>query len=49
MEELELEGFDEEGLESSESQAVWEALSPEQKEYFKRIAEKSKENMRYIG
>ena len=28
---------------------VWESLTPEQKRYFKELAEKSEDNMRYIG
>jgi len=40
---------DEEGMEADEMSAVWEHLTPEQKKYFKKIAEKSKENMNYIG
>ena len=27
----------------------WGAMTPEQKEYFKKLTEKSDENMRYIG
>jgi len=40
------EDFEFEGEEIDE---VWESLTPEQKKFFKKIAEKSEENLRYIG
>lgn len=48
-EQSELAGEDESSMESDEMAAVWEHLSPEQKKYFKKLAEKSAENMNYIG
>ena len=39
----------EDNVEVDEAEAVWEHLSPEQKKYFKKLAEKTKENMNYIG
>jgi len=35
--------------EEEETSKVWETLSPDQKKYFKKLAEKSSDNMRYIG
>ena len=48
-EQNEIMGEDEESMESDEMAAIWEHLTPEQKKYFKKLAEKSKENMNYIG
>ena len=42
-------GGDEDSMESDEMTAVWEHLTPEQKKYFRKLAEKSAENMNYIG
>lgn len=35
--------------ESAESNAVWGTLTPEQKKYFKKLSEKTPDNMKYIG
>ena len=40
---------DEENAGSSEVQQVWDLLTPEQKKYFKKLSQKSEENLRYIG
>ena len=48
MVELDFEDIGEEGLEMDESSAVWGALTPEQKKYFKKIAEKSEADMSHI-
>jgi len=42
-------GEEEDGLEAEETVKIWETLSPDQKKYFKKLAEKSSDNMRYIG
>ena len=39
----------EDNAESGEMQQIWANLSPDQKKYFKKIAEKSEENLKYIG
>ena len=31
------------------SEGIWSLLSDEQKKYFKKLTEKNKENLRYIG
>lgn len=49
MEELEIEQGDVEDVDHDEMTMVWSQLTPEQKEYFKKIAEKNEENLRYIG
>lgn len=48
-EEKELDIFGEEGGEMDGDSAVWDMLTPQQKKYFKKLSEKSPENMSYIG
>lgn len=45
----ESEIMSEEGSEMGEDNSVWETLTPEQKKYFKKLNEKSPDNMKYIG
>jgi Spy/CpxP family protein refolding chaperone len=39
----------EEPDEAAAMDSVWELLTPEQKKYFKKLTEKNKQNMIYIG
>ena len=38
-----------EDYETDELKEIWDALTPEQKEFFKKLSEKNEENLRYIG
>ena len=45
---MDIEDF--EGVEDAEEQpSAWDMLTPEQKKYFKKLTEKNKENLIYIG
>jgi hypothetical protein len=48
-EQFDLGGDDDEGMDAGETDQVWDSLSSEQKKFFKKLAEKSEDNMRYIG
>lgn len=39
----------EDQMESGEANNVWSLLTPEQQKYFKKLSEKSEDNLRYIG
>ncbi|MDD5182011.1 MAG: hypothetical protein PHC66_02455 [Candidatus Nanoarchaeia archaeon] len=41
--------MDEDDAEMQADNSVWETLTPEQKKYFKKLSEKSPDNMKYIG